>query len=167
MSLATYAQANTHLDGTKIAFDNEEEAAPIADVADKTVKGMIARLYTDYFENWTSDTTPTLPQETTPEIIALAASYLMASYLYSEKYSEETLDGNDYAARLEARAMVILNGLLNKTFTLYDKPDYVLIESLSGSSFYPNDTTLVTADDDFTGLSEGDEVRLFTLGRVF
>lgn len=146
MPLALAADANAWLDGTKISIPNDVVAAPFADNADNVAKSYLAIAYPDHVNLW--DATDPLPggKETTPQVVREAASLLMASYYYAHKYSEETLDDNDYASRLERRGLKLLEDIRDGKVTLWDK-DYgkslTDLMSLQQSDFYPNDTAVV------------------------
>lgn len=153
-ALADFDDANAWLDGTKLAFVDDTDAAPEADNADNLVRGFLKPLFGDPVDDWVHDGTgATL----TPKLVKDIASMLMASYRYAKVYSEDVIPEADYAARLEARAMSLLNMLKTGELVLADT------ELVSGTlfeqdDFWPNDTTAVT---------EIEDDRKFTIGRIF
>lgn len=144
MPLATFEDANTHLDETKISFVDDADAAPEAREADNIVRSKLGDIFPDQVAHWI-DTLPDPVGDAliTPNLVREAASLLMASYRYAKRYSEDELNENDYAARLEKRAMRILEDIRNGTAILWDV-DYGLTTeaaySLEQEDFYPNDT---------------------------
>lgn len=144
MPLATFEEANAWLDGTKIAYLDANDAADDANNADNVVKAYLAANWPEPVLLW--DAAPAGAQEKTPEIVADAASLLMASYLYARKYSEETDGEARYATQLEKRAIEILEKLQSGDLTLFDKiygSDIANSLRLEQADFWPNDTTTV------------------------
>lgn len=145
MSLASYEDANAHLDETKIGFASAADAEDKARSADAIVKAKLGDRFPDYVALW-SDTVPNPnPNEliATPALVREAASLLMAAFLYEERYSEETLDDNDYAARLQKRAMFLLDGIADGSLILWDVDygqDANNTARLEREDFWPNDT---------------------------
>jgi hypothetical protein len=142
MPLATYTDANKHLDENKLKFTSENEAEPEAQEADRIVRAKLGDLFPDQVNEWAfnSDDFPT------PEIIKEAASLLMASYRYAKRYSEATLGSNPYADRLEARAMFLLNGILDGSIDLTDVDyDSDNEPGFGQADFWPNNSTTVGA----------------------
>jgi hypothetical protein len=162
--LASFADANDHLDGTKISFLNDDDASPEAKDADVYVLGRLSSVYPDHATLWTAVDPLVPPAEATPGLVRLAASLLMASYRYAKKYSEETQTPNPYSERLKARADEILNGLVGGTLTLYDE-DYASSSQFFEADFWPNDTTVVV-EDSGVGMHLGDPDRRFSIDRV-
>lgn len=146
MPLALAADANAWLDEVKLSLSSEAVAAPYAESADNVVKSYLAIRYSDYVNLWDATVPTPAGKETPPQIVREAASLLMASYYYSKKYSEETLDDNDYASRKERQAIKILEDLRDGKSTLWDKPYGVTLQDEAGleqDDFYPNDTAVV------------------------
>src|SRR5437879_6554473 len=111
MALASYVDSNTWLDGTKISFANDDDAAPESIAADRIVTSALRVVYPDNVDLWTAPTN-------TPGLVTDIAAMLMASFRYAKIYSEEALNESDYSARLEARAMTLIKGLQDGTLQL-------------------------------------------------
>jgi hypothetical protein len=88
MTLALYSDANSWLDGTKIRFENEDDAEPERSEAETIAKGALVDLYEDHINLWTTDIPLVPPQETVPDLIRTIVSLLMAAYRYQRRYSE-------------------------------------------------------------------------------
>jgi hypothetical protein len=142
--LASYEEANSHLDGTKIAFESEEDAENEAREADRIVRGALADTFPEQVGYWVHELPePVLEALITPELVRLVASLLMASYKYSMHYSEDDLGENDYSARLEKRAMKILKDIQSGDAVLWDVeygPTIADSYTLEQEDFWPNDT---------------------------
>lgn len=168
MALASYEEANDHLDGSKVSFASDVDAAPEAREADAIVIASLADIYPDHVSLWVYDASPTPPEITTPELVRQAASLLMAGYRYNKIYSEEVVETSGFADSLISRAMEILTGIRDGTLTLtdvdYDPSGFV---ELTQASYWPNDTTVVTAEDPVVGLETGEADRRFTMTRTF
>lgn len=156
MSLASYEEANRPLDQTKIAFANAPDAESEATQADTIVKSALADIYPDNVNLW--DAEPAPPQEATPSTIAVIASFLMASFRYAKRYSEEAIGESNYATQLWDRAMLLLEGLRSGKLGLADVT-YDSAAEWNRSSFWPNDQTF------FEGTST--PLRAFTMEDVF
>lgn len=154
MSLATFEDANVHLDGKKIAFENAEDATADATSADRIIQGTLYQTFGDVVLTW--DANPTAPQVATPGLVREAAAFLMAHFKYARIYSEETQDPNSYAVRLRDEADRILVGLAGGTLGL---PDYPLTVDVGQPSFFP--------DDDYVDLETGEPIRFFTVEMEF
>jgi len=162
MTLADFHDANKHLDGTKIEFASNADAAQEASVADAIVRAKLFDTFPDNVGLWDYD--PTVPQEDTPALIRVIAGMLMAAQRYEKSYSEETLDGNDYAARLRAQALSMLDQIVTGQLSL-DDVTYE-IDAFGEAMFYPNDSTIIV-DPAPVGLLAGDPDRRFEMGTVF
>lgn len=138
-TLASYQDANTHLDETKLSFVDEADAADEASEAFEVIAARIGGLWPEYIETW--DHNPDPGEEATPSVVRTIASLLMASYRYAKAYSEESLTENDYSARLEKRALALLDGVANGTIVLWDK-DYPVTDAstFNSADFWPNDS---------------------------
>ena len=71
-----------------------------------------------------------------------------------------------FALGLEARAMGLLANLREGSMSLYDT-NYTSELQVQRADFYPNDETVVTADNPQTGLDIGDPLRFFTMEETF
>ena len=160
MTLADFHDANAHLDGTKIEFASNSDAAKEASVADAFVRARLSDTFPDHVANWDYDGSP----EATPAIVRTIAGMLMAAQRYERLYSEETLDGNDYAQRLRDRATLMLDGIVAGQLSLDDVA--YDIDTLTEAMFYPNDATVIV-DPAPVGLSAGDPDRRFAMDTVF
>lgn len=155
MTLATFSDANVHLDGKKIEFLNAEDAAPYAGAADDIVRGALFDRYGDVVSDWDESGTPS----ETPGLVRRAAAFLMAHFKYASVYSEETQDPNSYAVRLRQEAMAILDGLAAGTLELIDYTPPEGDSVVNQPSFWPDDT-----DVDFVSMESNVK---FTMGREF
>lgn len=146
MALATYEDANKHLDETKLSFLSDEDAAPEAEKAETIVRAYLADTFPDYAGLWVYPLPDPNPDELleTPELVREAASMLMASYRYAKVYSEESMDGNPYALKLEKDAYALLQGIVDGSLVLADV-DYGddASTSFSQDDFWPNNKTTV------------------------
>src|SRR6266508_3743875 len=161
MTLASFDEGNEHLDGTKLRFTdaNDQNFKDAAAEADPLVKAALYDLYPDRVNLWIDELPVPNPNllELTPALVRQIASLLYAAYFYAKKYSEETLDENSYAAKLEQRASAIILGLTDGTYQLFDALDYQsLLQGLQAADFWPNDSTVVTDEDNIPGLNTGD-----------
>lgn len=141
--LATFSDANRHLDSNKITFADAADAVPEAEQADAIVRASLADVFPDNVNEWSEDGDP----EETPDLVRLIASLIMASKKYAKRYSEEATEENEYAKALWAEAMMLIAGLRDGNLELSDT-DYGDVTQWGRSSFWPNDTTV------FEGTSE-------------
>lgn len=142
MPLATYEDANGHLDGTKISFVSDADAEPEAREADRIVKSKLGDIFPDYVALWDISVDPQVEPELVPGLVNEAAALLMASYRYANRYSEDELNENDYAARLERRALQILEDIRSGKAVLFDVTYGITTEESYGlerDDFWPND----------------------------
>lgn len=138
MSLASFTDANAHLDKDKVQFHTADEASDIALSIDRFVRGRLNSVYGEQVTLW--DYNPTAPQTDTPEMIREIAAMLMAAKLYNERYSLEDNSSNTYGSRLWRRGDELLDSLIDGSMTLVE------VEVISGTAFsqddfWPNDTT--------------------------
>lgn len=155
MTLASFTDANVHLDGKKIEFLNASDAAADAGAADDLVRGALFDRYGDAVNDWDETGTPSA----TPGLVRRAAAFLMAHFRYSRVYSEETQDPNSYAARLRNEAQSILDGLADGSLELVDytlPPDSVVVNQ---PAFFP--------DDEDVDLDTMESNRKFSMGQEF
>jgi hypothetical protein len=158
MPLASFTDANAHLDGTKIVFSSDTDALPEATSTDRMVRARLGVLFPTQAPLWDFD--PTVPKIATPELVREIASLLMASFRYASKYSEDDQNEQDYAQKLYDRAMGLLDGVIDGTLTLTDV-DYDAVDGvghLSSSDFYPNDDTEI---------QHPEQARKFAVGKIF
>lgn len=143
MPLASYADANDHLDLNKAAFLDDEDARPEAEYADAIVYSHVATVFPENYLLWT--TTDPLPvgREETPSLIREIAGMLMASKRYEKVFSEEQLQPSDYAERLKRDAYALLTKLVSGEMSLVDVEYEAVLDELrpEQSDFWPNDTT--------------------------
>jgi hypothetical protein len=168
VSLATFQDANAHLDGTKLSFADDANAAPEALEADRIVRGRLANRFPDQANlwHWDDDDLPT------PELIREAASLLMASYRYNKVYSEITVTPNKYAIRLENRANMILDGIVSGLLILVDVPYGLEADTeFTSANFWPNNSSTMYAEEIERRMAEAypefQSTRRFTMGMKF
>lgn len=102
---------------------------------------------------WTDETN-------TPKIVRTIISKKFASWVVDKKYSENQEEGNDYAARLDANAEMLLTGL---TENIIEIPGETA-SNPNTPSFYPTDASSAmepTRDDPSLGPAR------FSMGKVF
>lgn len=165
MALATYQDANGHLDGTKIAFASDLDAAPEASDADRYIKGALYGAFPTHALLW--DANPTPPQEQTPALIALVAGLIMASERYRKKYALEYTTTAAFADMLQAKADDILTKIQDGELELYDTTYTVNAETLNATDFWPNDSTVATDDKPQVGFATGDRLIIASIQREF
>jgi len=157
VSLATFEDANVHLDGKKIVIQTEHEAEPYARSADRIVRGALFDLYPDVVNLWEApsiaDPTPTDP---TPGLVREIAALYMAHFKYASVYSEESQDPNSYAARLLSRAEKLVEQLKDGTLELADSPTLV---EIGQPQFFP--------DDEYVDIDTLEPIRFFTVEQEF
>jgi len=157
VSLATFEDANVHLDGKKIEFLNEEDATGEALATDRYIRGILGSAFgNDVVVDW--DSSPSGGQVDTPELVRQAAAFLMAHYRYSKIYSEEALAQNSYAMYLKTQADMILSGLVDGTLELVDVPEDGTAD-VSQPSFFP--------DDAYVDLDTLEPIRMFSVEQEF
>lgn len=144
MALASFEDANGWLDGTKLAFADEDDASDDADNAENIVRAHLSGVYPDGVDTWEASS------NNVPDTIREIASLLMASYKYAKVYSEDVEAESSYAARLESRAMRLLDDLKTGEIVLHDT-DEVSGIAFGKADFHPKDDT----------------DRKFTMGQVF
>jgi hypothetical protein len=170
MTLALYSDANSWLDGTKIRFENEDDAEPERSEAETIAKGALVDLYEDHINLWTTDIPLVPPQETVPDLIRTIVSLLMAAYRYQRRYSEETMSPSTFAQGLEERAMDLIRALRTNNASLTDPDtgdDIVSGIAIDSDNFWPNDKTVVEMDSNLVGVDSGDPLRFFNMDEVF
>jgi len=140
MSLATFTDANAHLDEDKVKFHTVHEAEPIATSVDRTLRGTLAGIYGDQASNW--DANPTGGQVATPELIREIASMYMAADLYDKKYAIDADVTSTHATRLRRRADELIQQLREGTLTLVEAGITSGID-WSEDDFWPNSKTVV------------------------
>lgn len=151
MTLAAYSDANRYLDTNKLSFANDPDALPEATEADRIIRGKLFSVFDTVVDDWDIDGTPVA----TPNLIIEIAAMLMASSRYAKKYAEEVEAESSYAARLYARAMELIEQLIDGQITLEDTPSGI---SWSDADFYPNDDTVD---------ANGDPLRFATMEKIF
>lgn len=152
MSLATFSDANVHLDGKKIEFLNEEDAAADAIAADRLVKGYLFDAFGADVNQWDATGVPA----NTPGIVREAAAFLMAHFKYARTYSEETQSANSYARWLRREAQDILNGLADGSLELADTPS---LQDVRQPGFFP--------DAEYVDLDTGEPIRFARMDMEF
>jgi hypothetical protein len=115
---------------------------------------VLIRLSSSYdISGWTNDTN-------TPKIVRTIISKIYASFYIDKAYSENQDEGNDYAARLNENAEMLITGLVNGDFEIPNNPP----DNPSTVSFYPTNASSAqkpTAKNPSLGGPH------FSLGRVF
>lgn len=146
----TAAQAQAWFDKTKLNIDSlDEHLLPEIETE------VLARLGAAF------DTSTWIDEPTTPRLVKTIISKLYAAYFYHRQYSEDTLDENTYAAKLEENAELLITGLIDGTI---DLPEVVTSEPTGQPAFYPDDASSAleaTADDRSLGPN------VFSMGDVF
>lgn len=93
---------------------------------------ILARLSVAYdTSGWTTDSN-------TPKLIRTIISKTYASFLYDRFYSEDQEEGNDYAARLNANAEMLIMGLIEGRIILPGGPETA---TSRGPSYFPTDAS--------------------------
>lgn len=141
MPMASFTDANSHLDASKIAFADDNDALDEATSADRYIRSFLYDAFGTAVDDW-------VDPEDTPEIIREAASLLMAAQLYAKRYSENTVEVTGYAEFLNNKANLILQGVKDGSIELSDSPGIVSGLAWSNASFWPNDTTVVEGTTD-------------------
>jgi len=170
MTLALYSDANSWLDGTKIRFENEDDAEPERSEAETIVKGALVDLYEDHINLWTTETPLPPGEETVPDLIRTIVSLLMAAYRYQRRYSEETMSPSTFAQGLEQRAMDLIIALRTNNASLTDPDtgdDIVSGIAIDSGNFWPNDSTVVPTGSLLVGVEEGEPLRFFKMDEVY
>jgi hypothetical protein len=170
MTLALYSDANSWLDGTKIRFENEDDAEPERSEAETITTAALIDLYPDHALLWTTDSPLVPPQETVPDLVRTIVSLLMAAYRYQRRYSEEVMTPSTFAQGLEDRAMRLLDALRSGNASLTDPDtgeDLVSELTFGEGDFWPNDKTVVETGSLLIGVEEGDPLRFFSMDEVF
>lgn len=162
---ASYTDANSFLDETKLKFADDGDALPEATNADRIIRALLTPEFPDHVPHW-NDGTP--EDEPVPALVTTIAGMLMAAYRYSKKYSEETGSESQYANTLKTEAMALLMKIATGELSLYDT-DYADDARLTEPDFWPNDTTTVQSTDDFSwaGMETGDPLRAFSMDKEF
>lgn len=112
------------------------------------------------------DTSTWVDSLTTPKLVRAVISMLVAAWEYQRAYSEE--DGTNYGDKLEARAMLLMQGIAAGTTELEELPG---VGSSSGSPvFYPDDSTgyseIYNANDVLIGLPGSEDIK-FTMAAKY
>lgn len=159
MTLAAYTDANRFLDGTKLAFKDDIDAAPEATYADRAITSALYDSFGEVVNTW--DIVPTGGEESTPGIIVEIAGMLMAAMRYDKVYSGEDVGEAPYAVSLREQAMGLLQQIASGSMTISDSGGIIITSGTAwaSSDFWPNDTTVVQ------GTLESD--RKFTMDQVF
>lgn len=170
MVLALYSDANSWLDGTKIRFENEDDAEPERSEAETITKGALVDLYPDHIDLWTLDDPLVPPAERVPDLITTIVSLLMAAYRYQRRYSEETMSPSTFAQGLEERAWELIRALRTGNASLTDPDtgdDIISATAIDSGNFWPNDSTVVPPGSKLIGVNEMDPLRFFNMDEVF
>jgi len=102
----------------------------------------------------------TLPSNT-PNLVKVIISKMYVAWFYDRQYSENQVEGNDYAALLRNNAEMLMTGLIDGTI---DIPGQTQVGAGLGPIFYPNDASSMmepTLDDPSLGPAK------FSMGKVF
>jgi hypothetical protein len=129
-----------------------------ADLLDQMETEVLIRLNSKYdISVWTDETN-------TPSIVQVIIAKKYASFHIDRAYSENQDVGNDYAAKLDSNAEMLIQGLINGSFEIEppDSPD-----NPNNASFYPTDASSAQTptNDSIETMSFGGPH--FGLGRVF
>lgn len=120
------ADAQSWLETTKLsisALDTDLEAEVVSKVL-----GRLAIVY---------DTSTWIDEDSTPALVKTAIAMLYSGWFYDRQYSESS-DTNQYALRLKADAMTILDGLVEGSLTLPDQPP-TTSDDRNRPAFFPTD----------------------------
>lgn len=143
MSLASFTDANRHLDKNKVQFENEDDAFPEAASADIYVRGALVDVYgAAVVSLW--DETPTAPQTLVPELVREIAALWMAAERWDKRYSLEQSTSDSYSNRLRAQAQAMIDKLRSGEMTLVEV-GVISGVAWSEASFWPNSTTVDVA----------------------
>jgi hypothetical protein len=143
MSLATFSDANDHLDQDKVRFENAADAIPEAQTADTYVRGMLADSFgAAVVVLW--DANPTGGQTATPELVREIAGMWMAAERYDKKYSLEQMTSDSYSNRLRKRANDLIDMLRSGEMSLVEV-GIISGVTWSEGDFWPNSTTVDVA----------------------
>ena len=170
MVLALYSDANSWLDGTKIRFENEDDAEPERSEAETITRGALVDLYPDHIDLWTTNDPLTPPEEKVPDLVRTIVSLLMAAYRYQRRYSEETMTPSTFAQGLEDRAMNLIRALRTGNASLTDpdtSDDIISATAIDSGNVWPNDSTVVEPGSQLIGVEEGDPLRFFKMDEVY
>ena len=102
-----------------------------------------------------------LDSNTTPSLVKVIISKLYVAWFYDRAYSENQVEGNDYAVMLRANAEMLMSGLIDGTI---DIPGVPVAGSGLGPAFYPNDASsamVPTPEDPSLGPA------YFSMGKTF
>lgn len=149
MPRITPADAQGWAESTKLNVSNLD-----AFLVDAIETEILARLSTVY------DTTVWTDNTNTPSLVKVIISKTYVSWIYDRAYSENQVEGNDYAVLLRANAEMLIIGLIQG---IIDIPGVSPIGS-GVPGYYPNDASsaqLPTSEDPSLGPS------YFSMGKVF
>lgn len=146
------------LESTKLQITDVDAA--LQDAAVDLVFSALGSLY---------DTSLWLDPLSTPSLVRKIIAMLVAAWVYDRQYSEDAAGQDQYADKLEKRAMMLLDGLTSGLLTLTDI-DPVLSDPTS-PEFYPNDATGSAYIYDGLGVivgnAAGSEDIKFRMGAIF
>lgn len=157
MAHVTQPEVQSWLEATKLTISTVD--AELEATAAVTVFGALTHDY---------DTTTWTDSTTTPAIVRKVIAMFVAAWTYNRQYSEDAPDGNAYANWLEAKANMLLQGLIAGTIDIIEVPGVPV--SIGTPTFYPDDTTGAVAVYDALGNqvfpTGADDIK-FRMGTVF
>lgn len=149
MALVTVDEVQAWLERSKLTLA-PDDTLPEEQTASEVV---LSRLSTKFdVTKWTSTAS-------TPKLVRKIIAMLVAAWRYNTVYSETGDSGNPYADKLEARAELLLQQILDGALVLQDVTNDG--PAVKGTlSFYPTDASTAIND-------KNDKGRVFTMGQVF
>lgn len=132
MAHVTVAEVQSWLDPAKLPLAANDPLPEEVNAA-TGVLSRLASVYPTEVGNWTNESN-------TPILVRVIISALTAAYRYNKIYSEEEDAGNRYANKLEARALELLEMVVNGDVLLTDVPGIEDITTFD-PLFWPTDVT--------------------------
>lgn len=151
MALIDVDDVQPWLEPTKLNLDHNDNL-PEAPFWEDVIKSRLSAVGID--------TTTWVDVSTTPSLIKSIIGMLVAASRYNAFYSESEDGGNPYADKLEARAMMLIDGIAAGTIDIIGLPDDPVTGGFGSPLFYPTDTTGLLDDE------EDGEIK-FTMGMRF
>ena len=143
------------LEVTKLAVTDVD--ATLEDTFFNLVAGRLSARYD--VASWTDETT-------TPKLVRVVVSMLIAAAVYNRSYAEQIADVSEvsYGTRLELSAMSLLGGLADGSTDLVGEEGTE--SDISGPVFWPTDMATTIAAEEGAD-ADGAAVRAFSMGMRF
>jgi len=138
--LATFNDANRHLDGDKLKFPTAHDAEPEATSVGNEIRGALYGVYGEQVELW--DAEPTGSLVAAPQLVREIAGMLMAANRYEKMYALEDDVTSTHGSRLRRRAEAMILQLRVGDLVLVEA-DIVSGVAWSESDFWPNSTSVI------------------------